>query len=276
VARLTAVHRARVLSGISFVSLLAYAIFIAVIVGSVLFYTDPGHILRSFVSGDNFFAIRLSLMTSLITTALALAVGLPAGYCLSRYSFRGKGIIETLIDLPIVLPPLIVGMCLLIFFGSAPGRFIESNIMKFVFSVPGIILAQFSISASFGILALRASFDSVDERYEDAARTLGCTKTQAFFRVTLPLIRRGFISGGVMVWTRAVGEFVPILLLVGAQKGKTYIVPTAIFVEFEQANIEGAVGLTIVFLILSAVYLALFRKIGLRTGGRYGPETARP
>ena len=213
------------------------------------------------------FAVRLSLFTSLITTALALIVGLPAGYCLSRYKFRGKGIIETLIDLPIVLPPLIVGMCLLIFFSTAPGRFIESNIIRFVFSVPGIILAQFSISASFGILALRASFDSVDTRYEDAARTLGCTRVQTFLKITLPLVRRGIVSGGVIVWTRAVGEFVPILLLCGAQKGKTYIMPTAIFVEFELGNVEGAVALTIVFLILSAVYLSVFRRVGLRVGG---------
>ena len=266
-ARLKTTGQAGVFSGLTYVMLAAYALFVVVVVGSVLFYASPGEVLKSFLSGDTFFAIRLSLITSLISTGLALLVAVPAGYCLSRYEFRGKAIIETLIDLPIVLPPLVVGMCLLIFFSTAPGRFVESNVMKFVFSVPGIVLAQFSISASFGILALRSSFDSIDERYEDAARTLGCTKVQAFFRVTLPLVRRGFISGGVMVWTRAVGEFVPILLLCGAQKGKTIIMPTAIFVEFEVGNVEGAVALTIVFLVLSAVYLSLFRKVGLRAGG---------
>ena len=257
----------RLFNSITYFFVAAYSIFIAVVVGSVLFYASPGHVLRNLVSGDTLFAIRLSLVTSLITTALALLIGLPAGYCLSRYNFRGKGVIETLIDLPIVLPPLIVGMCLLIFFSTAPGRFIENNVTRFVFSVPGIILAQFSISASFGVLALRASFDSIDRRYEDAARTLGCTKVQTFVKITLPLVRRGLVSGGVMVWTRAVGEFVPILLLCGAQKGKTYIMPTAIFVEFELANVEGAVALTIVFLVLSALYLSLFRRVGLRVGG---------
>jgi molybdate transport system permease protein len=266
-ARFHTTGQAGVFIGLTYVSLAAYTLFVVVVVGSVLFYASPSEVFKSFLSGDTFFAIRLSLITSLISTGLALVVAVPAGYCLSRYRFRGKGVIETLIDLPIVLPPLVVGMCLLIFFSTAPGRFIESNIMKFVFSVPGIVLAQFSISASFGILALRASFDGIDERYEDAARTLGCTKVQAFFRVTLPLVRRGFISGGVMVWTRAVGEFVPILLLCGAQKGRTDIMPIAIFLEFQKGNVEGAVALTIVFLVLSAVYLSLFRKVGLRSGG---------
>jgi molybdate transport system permease protein len=268
VARLEWARHERLFTSITFVSLIAYGLFVVVLVGSVLFYASPGQVLDSFLAGETLFAIRLSLFTSLISTAAALLIALPAGYCLSRYNFKGKVVIETLIDLPIVLPPLVVGMCLLIFFSLAPGKFVESKIAQFVFSVPGIILAQFSISASFAVLALRASFDSVDERYEDAARTLGCTKAQAFFRVTLPLIRPGFVSGGVMVWTRAVGEFVPILILCGAQRGRTDIMPIAIFLEFQRGNVEGAVALTIVFLALSAVYLSLFRKVGLMTRGQ--------
>lgn len=256
----------RYFSGIISVSLIVYALFVVILVSSVFFYTNPQDVFRSFISGDTLFAIKLSLITSLISTALALLIALPASYCLSRYNFRGKGIIETLIDLPIVLPPLVVGICLLVFFSTAPGRFIETHITQFVFSVPGIVLAQFSISASFAVLALRASFDNIDERYEEAARTLGCNKVQAFFRITLPLVKTGFISGGVMAWTRAVGEFVPILLLCGAQKGRTDIMPIAIFLQFQKGNVEGAVALTIVFLILSAIYLTLFRKIGLLTG----------
>jgi molybdate transport system permease protein len=257
----------KIFNGITYVSLAAYALFVVVVVGSVLFYARPGDVWRSLLSKNTLFAIRLSLTTSVISTALALAVALPTGYCLSRYNFRGKGAFETLIDLPIVLPPLVVGMALLIFFSLAPGRFIESHIARFVFSVPGIVLAQFSISASFAVLALRASFDSIDERYEEAARTLGCTRSQAFFKVLLPLVKPGFISGGIMVWTRAVGEFVPILLLCGAQRGKTDIMPIAIFLEFQKGSIEGAVTLTIVFLALSIIYLSMFRRIGLRVVG---------
>jgi molybdate transport system permease protein len=194
-------------------------------------------------------------------------MAIPAGYVLSRYNFKGKAIIDVILDLPITLPPLIIGMCLLVFFSTRPGNFIQDHIIRFVFSVPGIVLAQFAISASFALYALREAYDGVDPRYEDAARTLGCNKVQAFFRVTLPLVKTGIISGAVMTWTRAVGEFVPILLLCGASQGRTDILPVAIFLQFEQGDIEMAVSLTIIFLVLSALYLTVFKKLGLKAGG---------
>lgn len=267
-ARIKPLRSEKIFNNITFVTLSIYVIFAAVMIGSVLFYTSPGFVLKYIISKETLFSIRLSMTTSLITTALALLVGVPAGYCLSRYNFRGKGFVDMIIDLPIVLPPLVMGLCILIFFSLAPGRFVQDHIMRFVFSVPGIVLAQFSISASFAVIALRSAFDGVDPRYEQAARTLGCNKVQAFFKTTFPLVSGGMISGAVMVWTRAVGEFVPILLICGATKGKTDIMPIAIFLEFEQGNVEGAVSLTIIFLLLASIYLATFRKLGLRTGGR--------
>ncbi|MCP4051351.1 MAG: ABC transporter permease subunit, partial [bacterium] len=219
---------------------------------------------KNVTSDSTLFAIKLSLITSVITTCLAIIVAIPTGYCFSHYEFRGKQILDTLIELPIVLPPLVVGLCLLVFFNTMPGRFIENNILRFVFSVPGIVLAQFSISCSFAIIAIKEAFNNLDPRYEEAARTLGCNKVEAFTKVVLPLIKTGIVSGGVMTWTRAVGEFVPILLLCGAQRGKTEIMPIAIFLEFEVGNIEGAVGLTIIFLLLSSLYLALFKNFLLK------------
>lgn len=257
----------RVFTSVAFFYLALYVLFAVVVMGSVLFYTSPAIVLKSLLSKDTLFAIKLSLFTSVIATALAVIVAIPAGYCLSRYNFRGKALIEIIIDLPMTLPPLVIGLCLLIFFSTGVGRFLEENVIKFVFAVPGIILAQFSISASLAVVALKASYDSVDPRYEVAARTLGCNKVQAFFKITFPLVRTGIITGAVMTWTRAVGEFVPILLLCGAQKGKTEIMPIAIFMQFEQGDIEGAVALTIIFLLLSSLYLALLRKFGLRAGG---------
>jgi len=243
-----------------------YTAFVVFILGGVFFYTDMASIQKTLFAPETLFAIKLSLVTSLITTFLAILVAIPAGYCLSRYEFRGKAIIDTLIDLPIVLPPLVVGMCLLIFFALPLGAFIENNTTRFIFAVPGIILAQFSISASFAIIAVRAAFDNVDPRYEDAARMLGCSKIQAFTHITLPLVKTGIVSGAVMTWTRAVGEYVPVLLIAGATRGKTTTMPVAIFLEFEVGNIEGTVGLTIIFLLLSAIYLAIFKNLGFRVG----------
>jgi molybdate transport system permease protein len=256
-----------VFNAIAWSALIVYVVFIAVIIGSVVFYTTPKLILKGIVSPATLFSIRLSLWTSVLTTALAILMSIPAGYVLSRYKFKGKAVVDVILDLPITLPPLIIGMCLLIFFSTRAGHFIQDHIIKFVFSVPGIVLAQFTISASFALYALRECYDSIDPRYEDAARTLGCNKVQAFFKVTLPLIKPGIISGAVMTWTRAVGEFVPILLLCGASQGRTDILPIAIFMQFEQGDVEMAVSLTIIFLILSAIYLTMFKKLGLKAGG---------
>jgi molybdate transport system permease protein len=256
-----------IFNGIAMCALGVYVIFIILIIGSVVFYTTPKLLLKGIIAPTTLFSIKLSLWTSVLTTFLAILMSIPAGYVLSRYNFKGKAIVDVILDLPITLPPLIIGMCLLVFFSTRVGGFVQEHIIRFVFSVPGIVLAQFSISASFALYALREAYDAVDPRYEDAARTLGCNKVQAFFKVTLPLIKPGIISGAVMTWTRAVGEFVPILLVCGASQGRTDILPIAIFLQFEQGDIEMAVSLTIIFLVLSAIYLAMFKKLGLKAGG---------
>ena len=105
-----------------------YTVFIMLVLGGILFYTDIPTIWKNITSSSTLFAIKLSLITSVITTTLAILVAIPTGYCLSHYNFRGKQIIDIIIDLPIVLPPLVVGLCLLVFFNTVPGRFIENNI----------------------------------------------------------------------------------------------------------------------------------------------------
>ena len=256
-----------IFNGIAMSALAVYVIFIVIIIGSVVVYTTPKLLLKGIIAPTTLFSIKLSLWTSVLTTILAILMSIPAGYVLSRYDFKGKAIVDVILDLPITLPPLIIGMCLLVFFSTRAGNFVQEHIIRFVFSAPGIVLAQFTISASFALYALREAYDAVDPRYEDAARTLGCNKVQAFFKVTLPLIKTGIISGAVMTWTRAVGEFVPILLVCGASQGRTDILPIAIFLQFEQGDIEMAVSLTIIFLVLSAVYLTLFKRLGLKAGG---------
>ena len=256
-----------IFNSVAVTALAIYVVFIVVIIGSVVFYTTPKHLLEGILAPTTFFSIKLSLWTSVLTTILAILMSIPAGYILSRYNFKGKAIVDVILDLPISLPPLIMGMCLLVFFSTGAGNWIQENIITFVFSPPGIVLAQFSIAASFALYALREAYDAVDPRYEDAARTLGRNKVQAFFKVTLPLIKTGIITGAVMTWTRAVGEFVPILLVCGASQGRTDILPIAIFLQFEQGDIEMAVALTIIFLVLSAIYLSVFKKLGLKAGG---------
>jgi molybdate transport system permease protein len=244
-----------------FALLLAYGAFVMAILLADVFYVKSGELIKALLSDETFFAIKLSFFTSLIATALAVLFAVPAAYALSRYNFPGKAVIDTIIDLPIVLPPLIVGVSLLVFFNTSLGRFLEAHGLRLVYTVPGIILAQFSISSSFAVRSMKAAYDHIDTRYELAARSLGSTKFQAFYKVIIPLARNGMIAGAVMTWARAVGEFVPILIFAGATRFKTEVLPTAIFLHIEVGDIQGAVALTIIMMAIALAALLIFKRI---------------
>ncbi len=227
-----------------------------------VFYVELGEVVKALLSSETFFAIKLSFITSIISTFLAVLFAVPVAYALSRYEFPGKATIDTIIDLPMVLPPLIIGVSLLVFFSTSVGRFLEARGFRLVYTVPGIVLAQFAISSSFAVRAMKAAYDNIDVRYELAARSLGCTKFQAFYKVIIPLSRNGMIAGAVMTWARAVGEFVPILIFCGAMRFKTEILPTAIFLHLEMGDIQGSVALTIIMMVISLVALLIFKKMG--------------
>ena len=242
--------------------LLVYATFVMAILLADVFYVNSGELVDTLLSSETFFAVKLSFLTSIISTFLAVLFAVPVAYALSRYEFPGKATIDTIIDLPMVLPPLIIGVSLLVFFNSTLGRFLEAHGLRLVYTVPGIIVAQFAISSSFAVRAMKAAYDNIDVRYELSARTLGCTRFQAFYKVIIPLSRNGMIAGAIMTWARAVGEFVPILIFCGAMRFKTEILPTAIFLRLEMGDIQGSVALTIIMMVISVIALLIFKKFG--------------
>jgi molybdate transport system permease protein len=212
--------------------------------------------------------IRAALWLSLWTSAAAVAIGLlfavPMGYALSRYRFPGHAVVDSIVDLPIVLPPLVVGLSLLVFFyQSSLGRWIHAAGLEFAFRPKGIILCQFLVSASFGIRAVKLTFDGIDPRIEHVAMTLGCTRAGAFFRVALPIARRGIIVGGILIWTRAFGIFGPLMIFVGTVRMRTEVLPTTIFLEQSVGHIEVALAVAILMLVLAALALVTVRIVGL-------------
>ncbi len=214
-------------------------------------------------------AIRAALWLSLWTSALAVLVGLvfavPMGYALSRYRFWGHTLVDSVVDLPIIMPPLIVGLTLLVFFRTPLGKWIEDDLgLRFVFHRNGIILCQFLVAASFGIRAVKLTFDGIDPRLEHVAMTLGCSRAGAFFRVALPLARRGIVIGGILIWTRAFGIFGPLLVFVGAVRMRTEVLPTTIYLEQSVGRIEVALAVAMLMLALAAVALVSIRVLGLR------------
>jgi molybdate transport system permease protein len=205
-------------------------------------------------------SLKLTVITSIITTIISILIAIPIGYSLSRYRFPGFIIVDSLIDIPIMLPPLVIGIIILVFFRSPFGKAIEASGINFIYTFNGIILSQFLVSASLAVRTMKLTFDGIDKRIENVALTLGCSRWQAFSRVTLPMARNGMIIGAVITWARVVGLFGPLMIVAGAIRGKTEVLATSIYLELSIGRIE--VALSIAFIIISVFVLGLilFKK----------------
>lgn len=239
-----------------------YLIIILALFVSDILYVDLPTFLNTLRSKEIQFAIKLSCISSFTTALLSMCVAIPAGYALSRYRFPGMTLIDTLVDVPIVLPPLIMGVSLLVFFRTPVGRAIEGSGLHFVYTTQGIILAQFVVACSFAIRTIKAAFDGVDRRLEDVAMTLGCSRLKAFLKVTLPLAKNGIIAGGLFAWARAIGEFGPIIVFSGTTRFKTEVMPTSIYLELSIGRIEAALSIAILMIIIAMTTLTLVKKLG--------------
>ena len=203
-------------------------------------------------------AITLSLFTATVSSLIALAIAIPAAYMLARSQRRWMKIVDALLDVPLVLSPVVIGISLLLLFRSSPGRWFESNIVRVIFEVPGIIVAQTVLALAMEIRVLKAAFEDVDPRLEQTARTLGCTPWGAFWRVTLPMARSGVIAALVLGWSRALGDFGATVTIAGAMPNKTETMPLAVYSRLESIQISKALGLSmLLFMIAFAVLIAV-------------------
>jgi molybdate transport system permease protein len=222
--------------------------------------------------------ILLSLGTATLTTFLALLVAVPAGYALSRHRIPCKVLVDTLVDAAIVLPPLILGVSLLVLFSlirrgaenlgtpAEPNPILQGFYDFFVYQKPGIVLAQFFVSTAFCIRALRAAFDSADRRVEDVALTLGCTPFGAFWRTALPQAGSGLLAGAVMAWSYAVGLFAPVAIFAGTVRGRTAVLPTRTYLEVSVGHIEIALVLTVLMAGIAMALLIALKALVQRQG----------
>lgn len=256
----------RAFRGATISALVLLGLFFTGIVVSMLAYTQWDTFISALFSEEILFAIRLSVITATISAVISILIAIPVAYAISRTSFPGKDIVDSLLDLPIVISPVALGAALLVFFNTPLGAGIDDNIVKFVFSVPGIVLAQFTVISALAIRLLKSTFDGIDPRYEQVARTLGCSKPEAFFRVSLPLARDGLIAAAILTWARAVGEFGATVTLAGATAMKTETLPTAIFLSLASADVSKAIAVIFVLVIIAVAALLVIRKI---IGRRY-------
>ena len=205
-------------------------------------------------------AVYLSLISCTISTILSLWVAVPLGYLLSRHQFVGRNFLDAVLDIPIVLPPLVVGLSLLILFQYLP-EFIRENV---VYQVPAVVLGQFVVACAFAVRTMRATFDQLDSRREQVALTLGCNRIQAFGWVVLPEIRPGLLTAATLAWARSLGEFGPLLVFAGATRGKTEVLSTSVFLELSIGNLSGAVAVSFIMIAASIVVLVITRMWGSR------------
>jgi molybdate transport system permease protein len=226
----------------------------------------------AFTSADSFwealrdpqirYSLRLSLISCSITAILSVWVAVPLGYLLSRFDFRGKTLLDVILDIPIVLPPLVIGLSLLILFATPPGRLFQ-QVLRVTYAVPGVIVAQFAVAAAFAVRTMRVTFDQIPVRQEQVALTLGCSRGQAFWFVVLPQAKRGIWTALTLAWARSLGEFGPVLVFAGATRMRTEVLPTTVFLELNIGSLEGAVAVSMLMVLAALVVLLLVRWIGL-------------
>jgi len=222
--------------------------------------SKPNPLIQALRSRDIQFSIKLSLISCTITTLLSLWVAVPIGYLMSRYEFRGKPFIDVLLDIPVVLPPLVVGLSLLILFRYVPDWLSDMVVYKW----PAVVLAQFMVACAFAVRTMRVTFEQIPQRYEQVALTLGCNRQQAFWRVILPQARGGVLAAGTLAWARSLGEFGPILVFAGATRQKTEVLPTSAFLELQAGRTEGMLAVSLIMIATAAVVFIVARTLGMK------------
>ena len=239
----------------------SYAIIILAMIMADLAYVDSESMLGALRSPEIHYSIVLSLLSCTLSTILSLWVAIPLGYLTSRFDFPGKRFLDTVLDIPIVLPPLVIGISLLALFNFAPFSWTSEWV---VFEIPAVILAQFMVACAFATRAMRISFDQIPERYEKVALTLGCNRGKAFWLVVMPQTRRGIVAAGTLAWARSLGEFGPILVFAGSTRMRTEVLPTSVYLEIQAGNLKGALAVSLIMIVAAAAVLATSRFMGMK------------
>lgn len=205
-------------------------------------------------------ALRLSLLTTALSMVFTLLFGTPVAYLLARYSFPGRRILDALLDLPIVLPPVVAGVSLLLVFGRRGliGSWLNDLGVNVAFTTTAVVMAQVFVASPFYIRTMKAGFGAVSERLEALSWTLGKSERTTFWRITWPLTLPFLVEGLALAWARALGEFGATIVFAGSLQGVTRTMPLAIYAELER-DLGGALIVAAVLTLASFILLFVFR-----------------
>lgn len=207
-------------------------------------------------------AMRLSLTTTTISLSVVLVLGTPLAYLLGLHSFRGKNLVETVIDLPMVLPPAVAGLALLMAFGrrGLVGEYLDRHFgITIGFTTTAVVLAQIFVSAPFYIRSARAGFARLDKGMEEAAADLGASPVRVLSSVTFPMARPALGAGAVLAWSRALGEFGATIMFAGSIAGRTETMPLAVYGRYEAGDLNTALLLSVILVICAMLVLLSVR-----------------
>ncbi len=210
-------------------------------------------------------ALRLSLITSLITVGITILGGTPLAYILARWKFPPKAHLELLVDLPIVLPPSVAGVALLVAFGRQGmfGSVLSSWGVSLPFTAAAVVIAQTFVAAPLYVRSARIGFAEIDVQIEESPRVEGADQWQLFTLVMFPLAGRALFNGAILTWTRALGEFGATMLFAGNLQGVTQTMPMAIYLGFER-SLGIAIALSVVLIAIAVILLSLTRRLESR------------
>ncbi len=269
-ARLTAANRlaahpAGILGGGGAV---LFALFIGLPVVALLVRAAQQSDFLDAVTGDvALTALRLSLFTSIVSMAVVVALGTPFAYLLARNDSVWARVVDSLVELPLVLPPVVAGVAMLMAFGRGGliGPALEDLGIVLPFTTAAVVFAQIFVASPFFIRAAKLGFQSVPKDYEDVAQTLGVSPWRTFFRVTLPLAGPAMFTGLGLAWARALSEFGATMMFAGNLTGQTQTMPLAIMTAMD-SSLDNALALSVMLLAASVLVLVL---LGLLTRRRW-------
>ncbi|MGE3619170.1 MAG: ABC transporter permease [Acidimicrobiia bacterium] len=221
-------------------------------------WSDLGELVRRPVVTD---ALRLSLTTAVAATALSLVAGVPLAWILARTRFPGRSLARALVALPMVLPPVVGGAALLFAFGRRGllgGPVYDASGFLLPFSTWGVVAANTFVALPFLVLTVESGLRSSDQRYEEAAATLGASRWTVFRRITVPHALPSIVAGAVLCWARALGEFGATVTFAGNLQGRTQTMPLAVFLALESDR-DAAVALSLVLIAVSLAVLVPLR-----------------
>lgn len=244
----------------------SFVLLIVLMILADILYVSTDDFRSILVKPEIRYSFFLTLFTCTIAAIWSVCVATPLAYLLSRFRFPGKWLVDAIVDIPIVLPPLVLGISLLILFHG--NWHIDQRLrtilgIEVTFNWPAIVLAQFAVSCAFAVRTMRVAFDQMNPRAEQVARTLGCSRWQAFFQIALPQSTRGLITAATIAWSRSLGEFGPIMVFAGATRMKTEVLSTSVFLELSVGELNSAVAISLVMVAMALVVLLILHVLGL-------------